>query len=175
MRLPALLPLIVISACSLPSGAQTNTPAAPGASVQTFKSITLIYQRLDGAVAAHNPQKLLACNTQSYNIVDARGKILFKGGPKMLSQWTKTLTAATNVKQTTSVQKLSIVGAGDGVKATVLQRLQLSAIDPDINNWKTWVIDWKMEDSWSKIAGSWRRTKTVMLQQSSTKRPGPID
>jgi hypothetical protein len=173
MRSTVLLPLTGLFLTLVPCHAQVAPPqTGAGSSVQTFKSITLVYRRLDSAVAEHSPQKLLACNTQNYVIVDAKGKVLFRGGPKMTAQWTKTLSAATHVKQTTSVQKLSIIPTG--VKATILQRLQLSAMDPEINNWRTWVIDWQMEDSWSKIAGSWRRTRTVMLAQNSVKRPGPI-
>ncbi len=141
--------------------------------VQTMAAITGAYHKMDAAVAAHSTEKLLAANTQSYVIVDARGKVLFKGGAKMTAQWNKTLTAAAHVKQSTSLQKLSLLPTG--AVATVLQRLQLSAFDPDINNWKTWVIDWKMEDSWSKVGGSWRRTRTIMLAQTSKKRPGPIE
>ncbi len=131
------------------------------------------YARCDSSAAQRDAVGTLAIDTQGYQVVSHKGKILYTNGPKMVQLYRKTYIGAAHVKQKTSLQKLSLK-AGVAT-ATVLQRLQLSAIDPNINNWRTWVIDWRMEDTWISAGGAWKRKRTVMLNQSSSKRIGPIE
>ncbi len=154
-------------------GADPPTLANPASTLKTMKDITAAYSRFDSAALARSVSGTLAIDTSGYQIVDAKGKVLYTNGPKMVALYKKTYEGATQVRQNSKMQKLSI--ANGTAKATILQRLQLSSIDPNINNWRTWVIDWKMEDTWINSKGTWKRKRTVMLEQTSKKHIGPVD
>jgi len=160
--------IISISALTLLACSLSADP-----SVEAWKSLAAAYARCDAAAGSRDAAGTLAIDTQGYQVVTTKGKVLFTNGPKMLQQYRKTYAGAAQVKQKTSVEKLTL--KDNVATATVLQRLQLSAIDPNINNWRTWVIDWRMEDTWIEAGGAWKRKKTVMLNQSSSKRIGPIE
>lgn len=147
--------------------------ARSDSNLDTWKAVTAAYARCDAAAAAHNVAGTLAIDMQEYKIADAAGKVLYSNGPKMVEQYRKTYAGATQVKQQTTVQKLTLKSGY--AKATILQRLQLSSVDPNINGWRTWVIDWKMEDIWVSTGGVWKRKRTVMLNQSSSKRTGQVN
>jgi len=145
----------------------------PGSNnLAAWNAINKAYTRCDAAAKARSVEGTLAIDMATYKVVDVRGKVLYANGPKMVAQYRKTYEGATQVMQRTTLQKLSLqTGLA---RATILQHLELSAIDPSINNWRTWVIDWRMEDVWEQHGGAWKRKTTIMLNQTSAKRIGPI-
>ncbi len=152
------------------ASAITSTPANADPEVEAFQAISAAYVRCDLAAASRDVLGTLAIDTANYQIVNANGKVYFHNGPEMIAQYKKTYEAVSQVRQKTNLQKLTLQPGF--AKATVIQRLQLSAIDPQVNKWRTWIIDWKMEDIWVREAGIWKRKRSVMLNQTSTKRLG---
>jgi hypothetical protein len=140
--------------------------------MDAFKAIKNAYALCDNATQAKSVEGTLSIDTTDYKVVGPTGKTLYVNGAKLKERYQKTYAGATEVRQHTDLQKVELK---QGIAiTTIMQHMELSAIDPKINNWRTWVIDWQMEDQWVSTRSGWKRKQTKVQKQSSAKRVGPV-
>lgn len=154
----------------LSGGLMIQTLADPH--LEAFQAISKAYASCDTASQARSVEGTLAIDTADYRVVGPSGKTLYTNGPKLKARYKQTYAGATQVRQHTDLQKVELK-QGIAV-ATILQHLELSAMDSKINNWRTLVIDWQMEDRWVSTSRGWKRKQTKVLKQSHSERVGPV-